>query len=71
MCIRDSFSISNSGSPLSFPDKDIFKRFTRSENSKKNLGIGLSIVHRICQLYTFKITYTYASEHQFKIIFKK
>ena len=65
------FSISNSGSPLSFPEKDIFKRFSRSENSKNNLGIGLSIVHRICELYTFKITYTYANVHQFKIIFKK
>ena len=64
-------SISNSGSPLSFPEKDIFKRFTRSENSKKNLGIGLSIVQRICELYTFKIAYTFGSEHQFKIIFKK
>ena len=64
-------SISNSGSPLSFPEKDIFKRFIRSDDSKKNLGIGLSIVQRICELYTFKIAYTYASEHQFKIIFKK
>ena len=64
-------SISNSGSPLSFPEKDIFKRFTRSENSKKNLGIGLSIVQRICELYTFKIAYTYTNVHQFKIIFKK
>ena len=66
----NALSISNSGSPLSFPAKDIFKRFTRSENSKKNLGIGLSIVQRICELYTFKITYSYISEHQFKIIFK-
>jgi len=63
-------TFSNSGSPLSFPEKDIFKRFIRSENSKKNLGIGLSIVQRICELYTFKITYSYNSEHQFKIIFK-
>jgi len=68
---NNALSISNSGSPLLFPEKDIFKRFTRSENSKKNLGIGLSIVQRICELYTFKITYTYVSEHQFKIIFKK
>lgn len=67
----NALSISNSGSPLSFPEKDIFKRFTRSENSKKNLGIGLSIVQRICELYTFKIAYTFGSEHQFKIIFKK
>jgi signal transduction histidine kinase len=64
-------NISNSGSPLLFPEKDIFKRFVRSESSKKNLGIGLSIVQRICELYIFKITYTYSSEHQFKIIFKK
>jgi len=68
---NNALSISNSGSPLSFPEKDIFKRFVRSENSKKNLGIGLSIVQRICELYTFKIAYTYSSEHQFKIIFKK
>jgi signal transduction histidine kinase len=74
LCIQLSnniLSISNSGSPLSFPEKDIFKRFTRSENSKNNLGIGLSIVQRICELYTFKIAYTYTNVHQFKIIFKK
>ena len=66
----DILIISNSGFPLSFSKNDIFKRFVRSENSKKNLGIGLSIVQRICELYTFKITYSYISEHQFKIIFK-
>jgi len=74
LCIQlsnNTLSISNNGSPLSFPEKDIFKRFVRSENSKKNLGIGLSIVQRICELYTFKIAYSYFSEHQFKIIFKK
>ena len=74
LCIQlsnNTLSISNNGSPLSFPEKDIFKRFVRSENSKKNLGIGLSIVQRICELYTFNITYTYDCEHQFKIIFKK
>ena len=69
--INNTLMISNSGSPLSFSEKDIFKRFVRSENSKKNLGIGLSIVQRICELYTFKIAYTYEGEHQFKIIFKK
>jgi len=68
---NNTLNISNSGSPLSFPEIDIFKRFVRSEDSKKNLGIGLSIVQRICELHTFKITYTYVSEHQFKIIFKQ
>ena len=68
--INNDLSISNSGSPLSFHEKDIFKRFIRSENSKKNLGIGLSIVQRICELYTFKISYTYEGKHQFKINLK-
>lgn len=63
-------SISNSGSPLSFPEKDIFKRFTRSENSKKNLGIGLSIVQRVCELYNFDLKYKYQMEHNFIIQFK-
>jgi signal transduction histidine kinase len=69
--INNTLIISNSGFPLTFPEQDIFKRFVRSDNSKKNLGIGLSIVQRICELYTFKIAYTYVSQHQFKIIFKK
>ena len=68
---NNAFSISNSGSQLSFPKNDIFKRFIRGNSSKKNLGIGLSIVQRICELYTFKIAYEYISEHQFKITFKK
>tara|TARA_B100000768_G_scaffold132826_1_gene123538 strand:+ start:70 stop:1236 length:1167 start_codon:yes stop_codon:yes gene_type:complete len=67
---NNTLTFANSGFPLSFSEKDIFKRFIRSENSKKNLGIGLSIVQRICELYNFKITYNYISEHQFKIIFK-
>ena len=68
---NNTLIISNSGSPLSFSENDIFKRFIRSEDSKKNLGIGLSIVQRICELYNFNIAYSYQIEHQFKIIFKK
>ena len=68
---NNTLSISNSGSPLSFNESDIFKRFTRSNENKKSLGIGLSIVQRICDLYTFNIAYSYADEHQFKLNFKK
>ena len=68
---NNTLSISNSGSPLSFNESDIFKRFTKSNENKKSLGIGLSIVQRICDLYTFNIAYSYANEHQFKINFKK
>jgi len=64
-----TLSVANSGSVLSFDEKDIFKRFTRSNENKKSLGIGLSIVQRICDLYAFNIAYSYADEHQFKINF--
>ncbi|MBT5090765.1 MAG: HAMP domain-containing histidine kinase [Flavobacteriales bacterium] len=67
---NNTLSISNSGYPLSFPQKDIFKRFIRSENSKKNLGIGLSIVQRICKLYNFDLKYKYQEEHNFVIQFE-
>ncbi len=68
---NNTLSIANSGGSLSFSEKDIFKRFTRSSENKKSLGIGLSIVQRICDLYSFNIAYSYADEHQFKINFKK
>ncbi|MDC3305541.1 HAMP domain-containing histidine kinase [Flavobacteriales bacterium] len=67
---NQTLSIANSGSPLSFDEKDIFKRFTRSNENKKSLGIGISIVQRICDLYAFNIAYSYADEHQFKINFR-
>ena len=65
-----TLTITNSGSALSFKESDIFKRFIRSNDNKKSLGIGLSIVQRICDLYTFSIAYSYADEHQFEINFK-
>ena len=64
-------SISNSGIPLSFPEKNIFKRFTRSENSKKNLGIGLSIVQRVCELYNFWAHLILFRNHIFVAFVKK
>ena len=45
-----SLIITNSGEHLAFSESDIFKRFSRSEHSKKSLGIGLSIVKIICDL---------------------
>lgn len=61
--------IANSGIALAFPETDIFKRFIRSEYNKKNLGIGLSIVQRICELYGFNIEYQFQENHIFTIKF--
>jgi len=61
--------IANSGIALAFPETDIFKRFIRSEYNKKSLGIGLSIVQRICELYGFNIEYQFQENHIFTIKF--
>ena len=66
---NQSLIITNSGSALTFPEADIFKRFSRSEHSKKSLGIGLSIVKRICELYGFNIEYRFQENHIFAIKF--
>lgn len=57
----------NSGQNTSHSSVDIFKRFYRDQENKKSLGIGLSIVKRICDLYNFKINYSFEDCHIFKI----
>ena len=64
-----SLHIRNSGPELDIKG-NIFKRFVRSSN-KDSLGIGLSIVKRICNLYLINITYNYINQHHFILNFKK
>ena len=61
-------NIINTGPKLDFDD-NIFKRFVRSTN-KESLGIGLSIVKRICDFYSMEISYSYNSHHEFKLDIK-
>ena len=58
-----SLSILNTGSALNIAG-DIFKRFVRSEN-KDSLGIGLSIVKKICSYYSIPISYNFNNLHEF------
>ena len=58
-----SLSILNTGSALNIVG-DIFKRFVRSEN-KDSLGIGLSIVKKICSYYLIPVSYNYNNSHEF------
>ena len=47
----------------------IFKRFVRS-NNKDSLGIGLSIVKKICNFYYIDIDYSFDEKHRFNLNFK-
>ena len=59
-------SIINTGPVLNISG-DIFKRFIRSEN-KDSLGIGLSIVKKICGYYSIPISYNFNKDHEFTLI---
>ena len=67
--VDNSLIISNSGDVPNFDKSNIFNRFTRNSVNSKSLGIGLSIVKRICDLYNFNIKYDYKDEHCFIINF--
>lgn len=61
--------ITNSGKSFSFNQADIFKRFVRNKENKTSLGIGLSVVKSICDLYGFEISYQFKENHTFVIKF--
>jgi len=62
--------ISNSGSELKSNPEDLFKRFYKSSSSKESLGLGLSIVQKICEVYDFKLNYSYQNElHSMRVEF--
>ena len=54
-----TLAISNPGKALTIPKSALFKRFKRDSDIEESLGLGLSIVHRICKQYRIDIDYLY------------
>lgn len=65
----NTIKIYNTGSVLKIDSKDLFKRFKKSSDSSESLGLGLSIVKKICEVYDFHISYEYDEMHQFIVKF--
>lgn len=66
---QSGFEVRNSGIETLNPDL-LFKRFSRMSAENSGSGLGLSIVHEICKLHSWQITYTFENnEHIFSIIF--
>jgi len=69
---KEHLRIANSGAPLQFDPKILFKRFHTSSTTPESLGLGLSIVEKICTMYGFIINYSYQnSMHVMKVDFHK
>ncbi len=65
-----TLKISNPGKPLTIPKSALFKRFKRDSDIEESLGLGLSIVQRICKLYHIDIDYLYEGGiHTLKMTF--
>jgi signal transduction histidine kinase len=59
-------TITNYGPPLQVPVDKLFERFYRSGNRQTALGLGLSLVKKICELNQLTIDYQYReNQHGF------
>ena len=56
---KKSLIISNSGRPLTIPPEELFERFKKDRIDTDSLGLGLSIVRKITDQYSFSVSYTY------------
>jgi hypothetical protein len=62
--------VKNSGKPLDVAPNELFERFRRNSSHSQSMGIGLSIVHRICTISNVKINYfNEGDEHRFVLEF--
>lgn len=52
-------TISNTGPELNMDPHQLFERFRKSDSHSESVGLGLSIVHKICTLYRWTIKYNY------------
>ena len=65
-----SLLVSNTGSAPKADPSVYFGRFKKDSDSGESLGLGLSIVLKICETYNFNITYKYEEKlHKMKINF--
>jgi signal transduction histidine kinase len=58
---ESTLQIINSGLPLSVPEQTLFNRFVKNNSASKSLGLGLSLIKKICELY--HIDYYYKCEN--------
>lgn len=56
------FSISNPGKKLDVKPEVMFKRFLRKSEAEESLGLGLSIVKRICEQSNLEVRYKYSEK---------
>ena len=65
---QEGFKVTNSGPSGELDTQLLFTRFYRDRQKPQSLGLGLSIVHGICELSGLAISYSYGNgSHTFSI----
>lgn len=62
--------IENTGTKLSVDPEQLFNAYVKGDKTKDSLGIGLSIVKEICNVYNFPISYSNTETiHRISVLF--
>jgi signal transduction histidine kinase len=67
--LNKQLTISNTGVPLDCDPMELFERFKKDKVTSESLGLGLSIVKKICERYHYKVSYSYFNFHIITINF--
>ncbi|MDZ7605650.1 MAG: HAMP domain-containing sensor histidine kinase [Cyclobacteriaceae bacterium] len=68
---KTTLRISNTGNPLKTAPDELFKRFKKDIQSSENIGLGLSIVKKICDVSGYRVNYEHADGlHILSVVFK-
>jgi len=66
----DCLRIANSGQPQAIASERIFERFGKGTDETRSTGLGLALVKQVCQLYNWKVDYTYQNAvHTITVMF--
>ncbi|MBW7890672.1 MAG: HAMP domain-containing histidine kinase [Chitinophagaceae bacterium] len=60
---KDLMEVKNSGQPIALDEQKIFTRFQKISTDPNSIGLGLSIVQKICELNGFELYYRF-DEHK-------
>lgn len=67
---KNSLQITNTGTEPHIDGKEVFRRYSFESDSEASLGLGLTIVKKICDFYRFSVNYSYIDfRHCFRIQF--
>lgn len=69
---EEKFEIENTGDILKLETEHLFQRFQKGNRTTDNLGLGLAINQRICELYGFQVKYEHEDgRHHFFLFFNR